>query len=215
MYGASMMGADGKREPYYTRVKTGVHLTNYGGQAETAARAMGVTRHEAEKFQKRWFQIHPQILNWQKKVEEQLQTTRSVSNRFGFKRTYFDRMEGLLKEALAYIPQSTVGLVTNQGICNTRPSHLYSSPLGAHLYDPEVEMLRSRLAELDLQILLQVHDSIVFQYPTFREAEILPLLQRALAVIVPYDDPLVIPWGLKTSTISWGDAEERPWPAAL
>jgi hypothetical protein len=33
-------------------------------------------------------------------------------------------------------------------------------------------------------------------------------LRAVLAVTIPYDDPLVIPWDLKQSTRSWGEMEK-------
>jgi len=219
MYGAAMMGADGKREPYYTRVKAGVHLTNYGGQAKTMAASLNISVHEAEKFQKRWFEIHPPILDWHKRIESQLMTTRSVQNKFGYRRYYFDRIEGLLPQALAWGPQSTVAIVANHGLINTRP--LYTARFQKQqviipgTYKHDVAIVRAQMQTAGVQNLLQVHDSLVGQYPTKNEAIALPLLAQALHVTIPYNDPLVIPWGLKTSTKSWGDAKERPWPAAL
>jgi uracil-DNA glycosylase family 4 len=213
-YGASMMGPDGKREPYYTRIKIGAHSTNYGITARSLAQAINVPVHEAEKFQRRWFEIHPGILDWHRRIDSQLQTTRTVYNRFGYRRKYFDRIDGLLGEALAWVPQSSVACVTNRALCRLRPAfteyyNLY--PLEQQRDRFTFEAVR-RLFELGVQLLLQVHDSFVFQYPTYREAAVLPLLRSVLSVTIPYDKPLIIPWGLKTSTRSWGDAEERDWP---
>jgi DNA polymerase I-like protein with 3'-5' exonuclease and polymerase domains len=214
-YGASMMGPDGKREPYYTRIKVGAHSTNYGITARSLAQAINVPVHEAEKFQKRWFEIHPGILEWHKRTEIQLQTTRTVYNRFGYRRKYFDRIEGLLGEALAWVPQSSVACVTNRALCRLRPAftdYYQKAGLAEIARDRFSLVAVQRLYELGVQLLLQVHDSFVFQYPTYREAAVLPLLRSVLSVTIPYDKPLIIPWGLKTSTRSWGDAEERDWP---
>jgi DNA polymerase I-like protein with 3'-5' exonuclease and polymerase domains len=224
MYGEAFMGPSGKREPYYTRVKVGGHATNYGALARTVAGALSISVHEADRFQKRWFEIHPEILEWHKRINSQISTTRMVSNKFGYRRFYWDRISELLPEALAWVPQSTVALVANQGLVNTHRHYTYQDPLQAWvaentryktIYDPEYLLLRERLEALGFQMLLQVHDSIVFQYPTRAEAEVLSALRRALTVTIPYDDPLIIPWGLKTSTINWGVAEERKWPAEV
>lgn len=226
MYGASMMGADGKREPYYTRVKSGVHATNYGAKPNALVKNLGITMHEAEKFQKRWFEIHPAIKEWQKRVMAKLQTgvldaqgrpipgtARQVENRFGYRRFYFDRVDDdLLKHALAWIPQSTVANVSNFACTNVRPLFSVKETFAERFFDPAIAMIREQLFRLGFQLLLQVHDSIVFQYPTRNEHLILPLLKRAITVTIPYDDPLIIPWGLKTSTRSWGDCEDREWP---
>ncbi|MBM3272895.1 hypothetical protein FJY94_06560 [Candidatus Kaiserbacteria bacterium] len=181
-------GPDGKREPYYSRTKQGVHLSNYGGTARTLAATIGISVHEAEHFQRRWFSIHPQIRDWHRRIESELQTRRFITNKFGYRRFYFGRVEELLPEALAWIPQSTVACVTNRAW---------------EAIDREV---------LEVEILLQVHDSLVGQYLTRCEERLLATMYPIMQITVPYDDPLIIPWGLKTSTRSWGDCNERKWP---
>lgn len=63
------------------------------------------------------------------------------------------------------------------------------------------------------RILLQVHDSLVFQVP-FHRAEQYDAMLSVLQNPVPYPDPLVIPWGLAKSTKSWGDCEKIELPLA-
>ncbi|MGW8178696.1 MAG: DNA polymerase, partial [bacterium] len=164
-----------------------IHGTNYGGSARTMARNCGITVHNSERAQSRWFGAHPGIERWHRRTEAMLQRARSVHNRFGYRRFYFDRIEALLPEALAWVPQSTVAIVTNKGIIN----------------------LDSNLPEV--QVLLQVHDSIVFQVKTHFLPQILPAIREQLLITIPYEDPLIIPVGLKTSTLSWGDCKERSW----
>lgn len=177
-----------KASPLYKQNKQAVHATNYGAHFRTIAVTNGWTNIEAERFQSRWFSIHPAIRNWHSSVETSLRTRRMVTNRFGYTRTYFDRVDQLLPEGLAWIPQSTVALVSFNGAIALR----------RHL--PEVILL------------VQVHDSLVFQYPTDREAELLPKIKSLVFNPVPYEDPLTIPWGLATSTKSWGHCEDRKWP---
>lgn len=180
-------GPDGKTDPYYSRAKAGVHLTNYGGKARTCAAALSISTTEAEHFQREWFRLHPAIADWHETTMRNLQTTRSVRNPFGFVRTYFDRIEGLLPEALAWIPQSTVAIIIDTAY-NTITETI-----------PEIE------------ILLQVHDSLVGQCKISDWPRLKPLLHNALKVVVPYADPLIIPTGLKTSTRSWGDVQDEKW----
>jgi len=187
IFGIDRAGASGKNEPYYARAKAGVHLTNYGGKARTAATALGITVAEAERFQLHWFNIHPEIKDWQDRVNNDLMTKRQITNRFGFRKVYFERMENLLPQALAWIPQSTVALTVNKAWDNIERNL------------PEV------------QVLMQVHDSLVGIYPTHKEAIILPELYKQVQIVIPYDDPLIIPFGLKTSTVSWGDCQDRKW----
>lgn len=164
--------------------KSFIHGTNYGGSARTMAIAAQCTVHQAELLQARWFAAHPGIKDWHRRTEAQLNTSRMVVNKFGNRRVYFDRIEGLLPEALAWVPQSTVALYINK------------------IWDAVVTQLK------EAQVLLQVHDSLVWQAPTYKFEHIKEQF-RAIAstIIIPYDDPLIIPVGFNYSQISWGDCK--------
>lgn len=175
---------------FLTRYKGKIAITgntNYGGQARTLSKGLGMSMKEAEWFQKRWFDMHPGIKTWHEEVENSLLTTRSVCNKFGFRRFYFDRIEGLLPQALAWIPQSTVALVINNGLVRISESNT------------------------ELELFLQVHDSLVGQAPTHLFRKLLPALRDCLSVTVPYDDPLVIGTSLDYSEKSWGDLISLSW----
>ena len=98
-----------------------------------------------------------------------------------YKRYFFGRVEGLLPEALAWIPQSTVAIVINHGLANI---------------DENMP---------DIQLLLQVHDSLLMQCLANLLRKLAPEVRRQMLITVPYDDPLVIPVGCKMSYHSWGD----------
>ena len=59
----------------------------------------------------------------------------------------------------------------------------------------------------DVQVLLQVHDSLAGQFPTHRREEMIRRMKAAARIVVPYEDPLIIPVGIKTSEVSWGECE--------
>lgn len=103
-------------------------------------------------------------------------------NKFGERRVYFDRIDSCFTEALAWIPQSTVA---------------HNALQGAMQLEEQCE---------GVEILLNVHDSVVFQarhnYPLDR-------IKKALEVVTPYSDPLVIPWDIKLSRKSWGDVAKE------
>jgi DNA polymerase-1 len=187
LYGRNS-GPDGKREPYYSLTKRGVHATNYVCKAPTLAKHLGCTVHEAHKFQRRWFEAHPWIEQWHKRIELQLQTKRYVENKFGYGRHFFGRVDQLLPEAVAWIPQSTIAIVANIAMVN----------------------LEEQLPEVE--VLLQVHDSLVFQYLRHLRNALLPRAKHLMTITIPYDDPLIIPWGLKVSTVSWGHCQDLKWP---
>ena len=172
------------------KAKKFVHLTNYGGKARTCAIGVGITVHEAEMAQRRWFAAHPGILDWHKRTESQLNATRIIHNRYGFRMVFFDRVEGLLPEALAWIPQSTIAL-----------------------YASYVHEAFQAIDGVDIH--LQMYDSVMGMYPTVEEDRVLAEMAAARrTIIVPYDDPLCIPLGLSRSTESWGACKDdkRGWP---
>lgn len=157
------------------------HATNYVGSAKTVAAHTGRGIHEVDQAQKRWFSMHPGIKAWHERTQKQIEKYRFVENRFGYRWYIFDRLDGLLPEAVAWIPQSTVGIVINRCWLN-----FYNNI-------PEV------------QVLLQVHDSLAGQFPTHRKDVLIPLMQQHSKIVIPYETPLIIPTGIKTSEISWGD----------
>jgi uracil-DNA glycosylase len=160
--------------------KVFVHGTNYGGQSRTMAANTGRTVAETERAQKIWFGAHPGILDWHARVKHQISTRHYIENRFGYRWYIFDRIDSIIPEAIAWVPQSTVSVIINKiwmNIYETLP---------------------------DVQVLLQVHDSLCGQYPIGREA-LRDAIQECGRIVVPYEDPLIIPFSVKTSLISWGD----------
>ncbi len=157
------------------------HATNYGGGAKTVAAHTGRTVQEIDAAQKYWFSAHPGIKDWHLRTFEQINRHRFVENKWGYRWNIFDRLEALLPEALAWVPQSTVGILINR--------------IWTSFYENIPE----------LQVLLQVHDSLAGQFPTHRAHHILPLMAQHSKIEIPYDPPLIIPTGVKTSTVSWGD----------
>lgn len=160
------------------------HATNYLGKAKTVAAHTGRGVHEIDKAQKAWFAAHPGILKWHERTIDQVKRFRFVENKFGYRWYVFDRIDdNLFPAAVAWIPQSTVGIVINKAWINF------------HNNIPEV------------QVLLQVHDSLAGQFPTHRKEILLPQMVEQSRIVIPYDDPLIIPTGIKTSEISWGDCK--------
>jgi DNA polymerase I-like protein with 3'-5' exonuclease and polymerase domains len=173
------------KQRYYKqrqKAKAGVHAVDYYCQDRTLAVTLGISVHEAGKFIKSWFGAHPGIQAWHQRTIASLQATRTVHNKWGYRRIFYDRLDSIIPEALAWIPQSTVGITINK--------------IWYEIY--------SKLPEV--QVLLQVHDSLAGQFPTAQaESCITGIRELARSVVIPYDIPLNIPLGTKTSTTSWGD----------
>jgi uracil-DNA glycosylase family 4 len=160
--------------------KVWVHGTDYGGSPRTMAQQCGVTVHAATQLQRKWFGAHPGIEKWHRRVEHDVTHRKWVENAWGYRWYIFGRPEGMLPEALAWIPQSTVAILINR--------------IWKRIYDEMSEV----------EITLQVHDSLAGQFPSNLPDS--PERLRNLARIpIPYSDPLIIPANPKTSTVSWGD----------
>lgn len=174
--------------------KTFCHLTNYGGQARTCAVKTHTTVHKADQLQKKWFEIHPGILKWHRWVQACLRSSRTVYNKYGYRRVYFDRIDSCFTEALAWIPQSTVSLVISE----------------VHM---AIEDAMRDVPVVDFGIELQVHDSLSGYMRQALTAMLLPRMRdAAVGVVVPYDDPLWIPLELSLSPSSWGEVKKMEWP---
>ena len=159
------------------------HATDYVGSSRTIAAATGRTIHEIDRARKIYLGAHPTIEPYWKKIEEQVRRHRFVENRFGYRWYIFDRLEMVLPEAVAWIPQSTVSIVINK----------------------IWEKIYTNLPEA--WILMQVHDSLSGQVPTHLKDYCIKRLKEEARVVVPYPDPLIIPIGISTSEKSWGDCK--------
>lgn len=160
------------------------HGTHYHGTPKGLAERLGISVQRATETQQWYFRRFPRIKHNIDELRHKLETQRYVDNIFGYKRHYWQRIEGtVINEAAAWRPQSTVACLINRGY------------LQIHKTLP------------DVQVLLQVHDSLAGQYPTHLEAACKPAIIRAAEIPLPYADPLTIPVGVKTSTKSWGDCQ--------
>jgi len=103
----------------YAMFKSLCHGTNYGGTAQGIAPRIGLLVHETERIQEWYFGLAFEIKQWQQKIKKQVENKRFVSNAFGYKMNFFDRIEGnVINQAYAWIPQSTVGCLINRAWVN-------------------------------------------------------------------------------------------------
>lgn len=174
-----------------------VHGIHYGCTPRTTAIQRGWLVSEAERFHRRWLSLHPGVERYHTRVRESLAKDRTIRNAFGFRRVFFDRIDNCFTEALAWIPQSTVALTTYHGALQLERRYWPEQQRRGWSPDPQNPE----------GILLQTHDSI---NPQFALARCPPVeeIKKVLEVVIPYPDPLIIPWDLKRTTKSWGDMEK-------
>lgn len=172
----------GVPDPRYHTFKKLCHATNYLGKAPEIAGQCGLLVREVERIQGWYFGKFPEIKLWQEQFVKKCVRTATVTNAFGYKKKFFERIEGnILNKMVAWVPQSTVAILINKAYVNI-DNHL---PL--------------------VDVLLQVHDSLTMQWPIEHHQVCLEDVRRESTIVVPYPEPLIIPVGLKISDKSWGD----------
>jgi len=174
-----------KQDPRRQRFKSLCHATHYLGVAKNIAGNpnIGLLVIEVERIQRWYFGMCPEIKAWQERLIKQITETMTVRNAFGYRHKFLCRLtHDTFNKGAAWIPQSTVGIVINHAMVN----------------------IDSNLPEV--QLLLQVHDSLAGQYPTSMSYLRESIIEQS-RIVIPYKDPLVIPVGVKTSEKSWGDCK--------
>lgn len=173
---------NGTDNPKYKMFKSFAHATHYLGTARGISQRIGLTVHETEKTQKWYFGRVPEVEKYQQRVKNELTKRRYVENVFGYRWYCFDRIDdNAFRQAAAYIPQSSVACLINRGYYNI------------------FKNLR------EVWVLLQVHDSLAGQFPSHLGDWAKRRIVEECSIPLPYEDPLTIPVGIATSSVSWGD----------
>jgi DNA polymerase I-like protein with 3'-5' exonuclease and polymerase domains len=186
-------GPDGRREPYYTLTKKGGHAWSYGGKARTIGISLGLTMHETDKLLARLAGLHPGVPRWHKRIAAKLVADRTITNAFGYRIIYFKRPGDCLTDALAWIGQGTVACAINRVMDN-------------------IDRNVVKKPELLTEFMMNQHDSLVGQTKIELWPIVKPLLHNEfMSVVIPYEDPLIIPPDLKTSSSNWGAMRKEKW----
>lgn len=110
---------------YYYIAKMICHASNYGMRAsafqlnvlEKSRGKIALSKKEAENYLTVYHTLFPEIHEWHREVERQLQETAIIYNLFGYPKSFFypsvNPPDNILKDAYAQCPQSTVGCITH------------------------------------------------------------------------------------------------------
>lgn len=172
-----------RQDSYRQLAKKLGHGTNYYGTPRTMAKHTKVPVKQIEAFQAGYFSGFPCLRAWHQNVKETIRATSQLTTLFGRRRTFFGRTDDdtTLREAIAYAPQSMTADEIDTGI---------------------IRLFRANRVEL----LIQVHDNVVFQFPEELEDEIIPWAKKQLEVHIPLkkDRDFFVPVDAKTGW-NWGD----------
>lgn len=142
---------------YRDIAKRAGHACNYYAKPFTIAKNAMVGLDIAEQFQINYFRKFHKISEWHAWVARNLQQKGYLVNPLGVRRTFWNRRwdDATLREAIAYGPQSTVGMLTNIGLY--RLWERFEGKPGA-----------------DVQILGNIHDAVIGQVRKEKVAELIP-----------------------------------------
>lgn len=196
--GNSKLDKELAEQPYYRHYsrrfmckKIG-HGTNYAGQPRTLSEQAKVDLELIQDFQPKYFKAFPAHLRWHANVEARLLKTGTLVTLTGRKRQFWGRRNDpeTLREAIAYDPQGSLADIVNQGMLQVWAANC-------------------------VQLLMQVHDAIVVQYPQEKEDEIIPKILDLLRYPIRIRDrDFIIPYGCKTGW-NFGEFNAQSNPAGL
>lgn len=163
------------KERYYFIAKMVCHAANYGMKAPTfqtnvlekSEGAIVLTRGQCEAFLTLYHGLFPEIHEWHLDVRNTLMKTRVLKNLFDEPRRFngaFD--DELWKSAYAFVPQSTVGQITNIAFTEIQEG----------LDDRKIDSDRS----IGLELLQNNHDSILFQFNDGQATGAFPIVTAAM-----------------------------------
>ncbi len=135
------------------------HGRNYIGQPRTLANHAKIPTAQAQEFCDLYDSAFPCIPAWHETIKYRLNTVANITNLFGRRRFFFGRPKDAAthREAAAYEASSCTSDEINTGILNLWRANR-------------------------VQLLMQVHDSILFQYPQELEDEIIPWALETLKI---------------------------------
>lgn len=175
-----------RQHSYRHMAKVLGHGTNYNGKPYTMAKHTKLDAKLIAAFQSAYFTAFPAHQRWHGHVAQELFTTGNLTTLTGRRRWFFGRRndDATVREAIAYDPQGSVGDILNRGM---------------------LQVWRLRIC----QLLLQIHDAILIQYPEEQEDTVLPQVLKAIQVPVPllHNRELLIPSEAKTG---WNWSVEAP-----
>jgi len=168
------------------------HGTNYDGKPQTLAQQAKVDIDQIKLFQPIYFKAFPAHDKWHKWVDGQLREVGTLVSLTGRKRQFWGRRDepATRREAIAFDPQGSLADIVNNGMCQ--------------VWDARVA-----------QLLMQVHDAVVVQYPEEEENETVKKVLQHLSFPVSIGDrELVIPYGCKVGW-NFGEYNEKNNPHGL
>ena len=138
------------------------HASNYFGKPPHISKEVRIPVGLVQEFQRGYFGAFPSISEWHNWVRTQLLKKGFITTFMGRQRWFHGRLwdDTTLRAAIAYEPQSAIADYLNTGLLRVWKSN-------------------------KVQLLAQIHDAILFQYPEHLENEVIPFVQKTLSIEIP------------------------------
>jgi hypothetical protein len=162
--------------------------TNYYGQPHTMAKHTKVDKAQVEVFQQNYFAAFPCIQEWHRSVIYQLKEFGYLTTLLGRRRFFFGRHneDSTVREAIAYGPQGSTAEEIDEGY------------------------LRVWRKFPQVQLLVQVHDSILMQIPQSEVNTLVPEILETMKVEIELEGgrKFHVPLEAKVGW-NWGDVQYK------
>lgn len=169
-------------KPQRDFAKSFAYALNYGGDITSVMRAKPgmLTMGQGKLAQMKYYSRRPKIAQFRAKIEGQVKRTRTLVNSFGRPRIFFGSPSAIMKSAYNYPIQSSAAGLINQATI--------------------------KLAQLGLDdgLLLQVHDSLMFELPHHYAERAKRIVEIMEAPVKIQGRQVTFPVDVSTGT-SWGD----------
>lgn len=168
--------------------KTLRHATNYSAGPGVVSAKLGITVAQAKTLLRAYFASNTPLLLWQKSVQQILRENRTLITPIGRKHRFLERWgDSLFRSAYSYLPQSTVGDLTNKALVS--------------LYQDAGDYV---------DIWLQLHDGVYFHHPEKEVDQLISLIKKHTKIPITVNrDEMIIEVDFKIGS-SWGELEDLP-----
>ena len=190
---------DNDRNAPYGMAKVVVLGTNYGMGYKKLANTYNLDLGETRRIQEAWKKEIAPTISWQVRTAELAKRQGYLTNPFGRKRYFWT--SSYYTESLSFLPQSTAADIIFRAMIGLMYERIGLSAQRASTVCPIVSALPR-----PAQLLLQVHDSLVFQCPNDLVEEVKTTLKLVMEQPWKELNGLVIPVSIKVGD-SWGTTE--------
>jgi hypothetical protein len=191
------------KEDSYKLYKASHHGVWYGMQTEKLASTLGCSFSLAKSLMEFYNHIYPEKEKWHEKIQRNVKLKGYITNIFGRRGYFLNTNDATLwNKAFSFIPQSTIADVINRAWVkiaqelNMQVRDMYEDTIVYEEVSSEEEFI---------QVLMQVHDSLVLQYPVAIAEKVREPIRQSMLIPLPYDPPFSIPSDFKVSASSYGE----------